>query len=73
MTSTAYSYFHRGGNTPLLGATIPGHFQAIVERFAEREAVVSLPQRRRLGYREFSVAIDRLAGKNAGSGELLHQ
>ena len=61
MTSTGDSYFHRGGEAPLLGATIYRHFQSVVERFPDHEAVVSLPQRRRLGYREFSAAIDRLA------------
>ena len=61
MISTGLSYFHRGGDTPLLGATIPRHFQEIVDRFPNHEAVVSLPQRRRLTYLEFSAAIDRLA------------
>ncbi len=68
MTSVRASYFHRGGDTPLLGATIPGHFQSIAERFPEREAVVSLPQRRRLSYREFAAAIDRLAAGLAALG-----
>ena len=55
------SYFHRGGDEPLLGATIPEHFATIVERFAERDAVVSLPQGKRLSYREFAAAVDGLA------------
>jgi len=61
MTSMGHSYFHRGGDTALLGATIPEHFLGIVERFPEREAVVSLPQQRRMTYLELSAAIDRLA------------
>lgn len=55
------SYFHRGGDTPLLGKTIPQHFAEIVRRFPEQEAVISLPQQRRLNYREFSGEVDRVA------------
>ena len=61
MSSSGHSYFHRGGNTPLSGLTIPEHFGAVVERFPDQEAVVSLPQHRRLTYLEFSTSIDRLA------------
>ena len=68
MTSAGQSYFHRGGETALLGATIPEHFQEIVERFPNREAVVSLPQQRRLTYLEFSTQIDRLAAGLMGLG-----
>ncbi len=62
------SYCHRGGEPPLLGATIPEHFASIVERFPEHEAVVSLPQQRRLSYAELAVAVDRLALGLLGSG-----
>jgi fatty-acyl-CoA synthase len=55
------SYFHRGGDTPLIGQTIPEYFLSIVEQFPNQEAVVSLPQQRRLTYRVFSEAIDELA------------
>jgi len=68
MTSAGKSYFHRGGETALLGATIPEHFLEIVERFPNREAVVSLPQQRRLTYLEFSTQIDRLATGLMGLG-----
>jgi fatty-acyl-CoA synthase len=61
MSSAGHSYFHRGGDTALLGSTIPEHFLEIVERFPNREAIVSLPQQRRLTYLEFYTAIDRLA------------
>jgi len=61
MTSAGHSYFHRGGDTALLGSTIPEHFLGIVERFPNREAIVSLPQQRRLTYLEFCAAIDGLA------------
>jgi fatty-acyl-CoA synthase len=55
------SYFHRGGDTPLIGKTIPQHFAEIVQQFPEQEAVVSLPQQRRLSYRAFADEIDLLA------------
>lgn len=55
------SYFHRGGDTPLIGKTIPQHFAEIVSRFPEQEAVVSLPQQRRLSYRAFADEIELLA------------
>jgi len=62
------SYFHRGGETPLLGATIAEHFQSIVSQFPDREAVVSLPQQRRLNYQQLSNAIDELARGLLGLG-----
>ena len=55
------SYYHRGGNTPLLGSTIAEHFADIVARFPEQEAVVSLPQQKRLTYRALSDEIEQLA------------
>ena len=55
------SYCHRGGNVPLLGSTIAEHFAEVVTRFSEHEAVVSLPQQRRLSYKALSDAIDQLA------------
>jgi len=61
MEKLIHSYVHRGGEVPLLGATIPEHFAAIAERFADNEAVVCLPQRRRLSYRELAAEVDRLA------------
>ena len=65
---TRHSYFHRGGETPLLGQTIPEFFGAIAEQFPEREAVVSIHQGRRLNYRELSVGVDELARGLLGSG-----
>ncbi len=62
------SYFHRGGEEPLLGATIPAHFAAIAARFAGREAVVSLPQKRRLTYGELAREIDAVARGLLGLG-----
>jgi len=46
---------------PLLGITIPAHFLATVGKLPQQEAIVSLPQQRRLTYQEFCSAIDTLA------------
>jgi fatty-acyl-CoA synthase len=62
------SYFHRGGDEPLLGATIPEHFARIVAKYPDREAVVSLPQEERFTYQEFSDRIDELARGLVGVG-----
>lgn len=45
----------------MLGETIPEHFAGIAERFPDNEAVVSIPQKKRLTYRALAGAIDRLA------------
>ncbi len=55
------SYFHRGGEEPLLGSTIPEHFASVVRRHPRREAVVSRPQGRRLSYARLAQEVDRLA------------
>ena len=58
---TGKSYCHRGGDTPLLGETIPEHFAGVVKQFPNNEAVVSIPQNRRLTYRELAEEADRVA------------
>jgi len=55
------SYFHRGGDQPLLGSTIPEHFAAIVQSFPDREAIVSTHQDRRLSYSELAQQVDHVA------------
>ncbi|WP_319549236.1 AMP-binding protein [Desulfogranum marinum] len=69
----ATSYYRTNGEPPLLTATIPEHFAAIVTKFPENEAVVSLPQGRRLTYTEMAQEVDRLAkgliGMGFGKGE----
>jgi fatty-acyl-CoA synthase len=62
------SYCHRGGETPLLGHTIPEHFALTARRYAQQEAVVSLPQGRRLSYCELAEKIDELARGLLASG-----
>ena len=62
------SYVHRGGTEPLLGETIAEHFNGIVKKFASREAIVSLPQQRRLNYGELAQSVDELARGLRGIG-----
>ena len=68
MTASAKSYCHRGGETPLLGETIPEHFAHIVNQFPAQEAVVSMHQQRRMTYREMAKGIDELARGLLGIG-----
>lgn len=62
------SYFHRGGDQPLLEVTIPEHFAQIAARFPEQDAIVSIPQDRRLSYAQLNTEIDRLARGLLGLG-----
>jgi fatty-acyl-CoA synthase len=62
------SYCHRGGEEPLLGATIPDHFAEVVARFRDHEAVVCLAQERRLTYGALAAEVDRLARGLIGLG-----
>ncbi len=55
------SYLHRGGLEPLLGETIDQRFRAVVGRFPERDAVVSLPQSVRLSYAALDARCERWA------------
>ena len=61
MSGAARSYFHRGGETPLLGGTIPEHFADVCRRHGESEAVVCAFQNRRLTYAELAQEVDRVA------------
>ncbi len=65
---TQESYFRSGGDIPLLELTIPAHFSRIVRKFPEYEAVVSLPQGKRLTYSQFAQEIDLLAQGLMGCG-----
>jgi len=72
-TERKLSYCHRGSERPLLGDTIPAHFAHVVARHGAREAVVGIPQARRLTYRELAQSVDALArglvGLGFGKGE----
>ncbi len=73
MLTDGNSYCHRGGDTPLLGVTIPQRITDVVKRFSRRDAVVSVPQNRRLSYGEFAHLTDQLAlgllGLGFGKGD----
>ena len=66
--TTEKSYFHRGGDTPLLGQTIPERFIEVTKKFAQQEAVVSMPQNQRFSYQRLAERIDELARGLLGSG-----
>ena len=55
------SYLHHGGAIPLLAETVDDRFRCTVSAHAEREAVVSLHQDRRLSYRELDALVERVA------------
>lgn len=55
------SYHHRGGDAPLLWATIPAHVRAVADRYPERDAIISRHQNRRLRYAELVKHSDALA------------
>ena len=53
---------------PLLDVTIPEHFGSVAQRFPTAEAVVSLPQERRLTYAGLAESVDHLARGLLGIG-----
>jgi len=55
------SYAHGASDVPLIGETIGAHFDRMAERFADREAVVSCHQDRRMTYGELRRATDEFA------------
>jgi fatty-acyl-CoA synthase len=59
MRSTAYA--NGTTSTPLLGETIGENLERTIERFGERDALVSCHQDVRLTYAELGEAVDRLA------------
>lgn len=59
--SAKKSYYRTDGDIPLLSSTIYEHFQLITKRFPEQEAVVAIPQHKRLSYTDFAWKIDQLA------------
>ncbi|NNE85485.1 MAG: AMP-binding protein [Alphaproteobacteria bacterium] len=61
MTGAALSYFHRGGDTALLGGTIPEHFADVCRQHGDAEAIVCAFQNRRLTYAQLAEEIDRVA------------
>src|SRR5215212_8661708 len=62
------SYVHGASSTPLLGQTIGENLDRAVERWGEREALVSCHQGLRYTYAELGEAVDRLARGLLASG-----
>ncbi|MFB7600200.1 AMP-binding protein [Streptomyces sp. NPDC056160] len=60
MTS-ALSYTHGTGDTPLLGDTIGANLDRAVAAWPDREVLVDVPSGRRWTYAEFAADVDRLA------------
>ena len=58
---TQHSYWHEGGETPLLGQPIYTHLRRIAESHANHGAVVSIEQTARCDYKEFFNNVDGLA------------
>ncbi|NOQ77281.1 MAG: AMP-binding protein [Methylococcaceae bacterium] len=57
----AKSYFHRGGEIPLLGVTIAEHFSSIVAQYPNQNAVICVPQKQQLTYAQLSDQVDQVA------------
>ncbi len=55
------SYVHGASGTPFIGDTIGVHFERIVERFGERDALVVRHQQIRWTYRELKKRVDAFA------------
>ncbi|MET0118738.1 MAG: AMP-binding protein [Sedimenticola sp.] len=68
MNGVQKSYFKREGDEPLLEMTIPRWFEGVVDAHGDGEAVVSIPQSRRLTYRQLAEEVDRLAMGLMGLG-----
>jgi fatty-acyl-CoA synthase len=58
---TQLSYVHGASDSPFIGDTIGVHFDHIVERFAERDALVVRHQEVRWTYRELKEKVDAFA------------
>lgn len=55
------SYFHRGGDIPLVWATIPNHIRTVAARVPDHDAIVSRHQNQRLSYRDLMTRSNVLA------------
>jgi fatty-acyl-CoA synthase len=64
----AMSYLHGVATTPLLGRTIGDQFDEVAREFADREALVSVLEDRRLTYGQLRSAVDGCARALLGLG-----
>ncbi len=58
---TDMSYVHGASAEPLIGSSIGAYFDAVCERYPEREALVVRHQGARLSYKALRAEVDRLA------------
>ena len=61
MTTLTQSYAHGVSMTPLIGDTIGVHFDKVVERFADRDALIVRQQNIRWSYGELKAKVDAFA------------
>lgn len=61
MTQLTQSYVHGTSTTPLIGLTLGQFFDSAVERWGERDALVSRHQDIRWSYRQFKEQVDAVA------------
>ncbi len=61
MSQDGMSYYRTNGDISLLERTIPRHFAEVAKRFPNHEAVVSIPQGKRLTYAELAGRVAQLA------------
>ena len=66
--SISRSYIHNGGSEALLGLTIDEHLRGVIAAHGEREAVVSLPQGRRVTYAQLDEQVEAVARGLIGMG-----
>ena len=62
------SYVHGASSVPLIGETIGRNFDAAVERWGDREALVVRNQDIRWTYRQLQAEVDRFAAGLIGLG-----
>ncbi|MEN8189550.1 MAG: AMP-binding protein [Thermodesulfobacteriota bacterium] len=68
METLTRSYLRTSGDKPLLTTSIPAHFQEIVNHYPDHEAVVAIPQQKRLSYEQLNLEIGRVARGLVGAG-----
>jgi fatty-acyl-CoA synthase len=68
LTNPSPSYGSGTSSTPLLGETIGANLERTVARFPDNDALVSVHQSLRYTYREFDIAVDKLAKGLLASG-----
>ena len=62
------AYVHLGGHDPLIGLPVHAAIKRAALRFPHNEAVVSVPQGKRLTYERFFAEVEKLAAGLMGMG-----